>query len=788
MSRLRLTQAGLGRLVLLPSLVLSLLLTGALDAPRSVAAIVPNPDEALIAHWEPCEPGTGVTVVVDRFGRLGDGKVYVRCALGPQPNGWQALLNAGFGVEGLSGGIGFACRIDGLPTPAEEACVQTPGFDSYWSYWHGKPGGRWGYSGVGATNPMSAAPVDAVQGWSFGGQPRIEPMNGSGPSAFVLPPAQESSVVPAVLARDWLVGVTVETVAMGEEAGSGVTIASDDVGRLLTQVISLRRAGADPAALQPLAELLARSCEVAGQPVGGCVLRTYADPNGEVGKQLPERYATVVLALQALGQDPSSFAGMDLRGHLTGLIDETTGKVSRQGKLQDAVEFTAQTVEALALTGALPPKAAKTVGLILAKQNATTGAFAVGSVTHTLAIRALAAAREDGAGGLDEALARAGAFLEALQEDDGGVRRRENTSAIHNPNLESTAAGAVGLALTGRTEAAERAAKWVSRFQVTAEYAGRPDPVSGDPVPAEDAIGAFLVDADALRTALAFGVPTNLHGPHAEAQLPTAQALLALVAAGPYGPFHASLDQEALQFDALEVGSHGASQTVVLTNRDVRPFAIATLAVIGGAAADFGLDATGCAASTLDPGESCEFSTSFAPAAPGIREAVVEVELDTGQLVGLPVAGTAVAVPDAVPGPDPEPDPEPQSGSLSPLLLQSGSDPPPATASIAAAETVQSVGSDRVARIATLVCPEGSSCAVRTPWRVRLRIGGRYYGALVLAPGTLEPGEVGELRVRLAERASLRLAGRSAFVTVRVRIGSGGGVAIHTARVRIEAG
>jgi hypothetical protein len=764
----------------LAPLALPLLLVGAFQAPTVAAAIVPNPEPESIEVWQPCEPGTGVTVVVDRRA-LGDGAatkpIDVRCALGPQQNGWTALHNAGFEIEGLAGGIGFACRIGGLPAPADEPCILTPGFDSYWSYWHGKPGGRWGYSGVGALSPSSAAPVDSVQGWGFAGVPRIQPMNGSGPSSFTLPPAQQSSVVAAVHARDWLTGVVLETV---RQIGDGtLPMASDSIRDLLAQAATLVEAGVDPGELAPVAELLGRHCDVDGEDVGACPLwlgvnstriasgwdrssPAYVQALRE--SAVTERYAAAVLGLGALGQDPSDFEGEDLRGALLDLIDEATGKVSRQGNLQDAVDYTAPTVEALLLTGTLPEKATKTVGLIVAKQNATTGGFSVGSITHVLGVRALAAAREAGVTDLDEPLARAGAFLESLQQPDGALRRRASASASFNPTLESTAAGAVGLALTGRAAAAERATKWVSRFQVTPEYAGSPDPGSGDQPPAYPLIGAFLTDENGLRNAIVTGLAPLF----AEAQPPTRQALEALAAAGPFGPYYLALDEQSLWFDTQFVGSTSAPRSVTLTNHDERAITIAGAHPAGEQAGSFEVDAADCVGATLASGESCAIAATFSPKVAGGRHAIVHLTIGgASQAVILSLGGAAVATADQ--DPDPRTVPEPPRAARPP-------EPPAAnaTGSIDALKGARAVGPGRIARLAMLSCPQGSRCRVTAPRRVRIRIAGRRYTVAILVPRAIAPGRTAALRVRLSKAAARRLSGRRSVVRVPVALAAQG--------------
>ncbi|HWM64540.1 MAG TPA: choice-of-anchor D domain-containing protein [Solirubrobacterales bacterium] len=772
------------RLVLLPILAFVALLAAAAQAQPAPAAIVANPDPDLIARWEPCEaapgPGAGVTVVVDRR-TLADGKVYVGCAAGEQPSGWAAVQAAGFAVEGLGGGTGFACRIDGQPTPAEESCTATPGVGSYWSYWHGKPGGRWGYSGVGSANPLSAAGPDDVQGWSFGGgnAPRIEPLNGDGPSGFVLPPVQESSTIPAARARAWLPGALNETATLTESVPSTVVY-----GRLLTGAVALAGADADPADLEPLAEMLGESCESGSGPVDPC-LRGYADPVAATtsSQRLPERLAAAVLGVEALGNDPSAFAGLNLRGALLEHVDEATGKVQRQSSLSDGLEFTSAVVEALAGTGTLSEKALKTLDLVLAKQNPTTGAFATGSIAQVKAIKALAAAKEAGVAGLDEELSLAGGFLETLQEADGSVRR----NAGNGPTFESTAIGAVGLALAGRASAAEEAAKWVSRYQVTAEYVGAPDPVTWEPPPGDAVLGAFLPTESALRNAVNVGIPS----PFDEAQEPTAQALLALVTAGPYGPFNATTDQESLWFGTLEVGSQSTPQGVTLTNHDVRSIEVVSAALGGDAAADFGVDFAACAGQTLDPGESCQLSAHFAPSAVGTREAVVGIALaGSDQVVAVSLVGAAVAAPGSDPGSDPEQQKDPQHSPPPGMATDPQSPSPPATGAkaspIARSKGVQTVGAGRLARIATLSCPPGASCAILVPGQVWVEIAGTRYRLAVLAPTTVRPGKRAALVVRLPRAALERLGGGRAVVEIPVTIEQQGRRTTRKVRVTIR--
>jgi hypothetical protein len=627
------------------------LLCGALQAPGA-AANVANPDPGLIERWEPCEPNTGVTVIVDDQ-KLAAGKVYVGCAPGEQADGVEALQNAGFQPEGTTDyGLAFICRIDGEPTLVETPCTTTPGSDAYWSYWRGRPGGRWAFSGVGAKSPQSRSPAGSVEGWSFGGgaPPRIEPMDGSGPSTFHLPPAQESSVIPALFAREWLAPVLDETAALAEELEGKLIAERPEAEELLPGVIALARAGLEPARMQRIAAWLARSCEAKKNvTVEGCPLRELANPQGPHAEQDAAHFALAVLGLQALGLNPSGFAGMDLRLELEKMFKDT-GDVESDGEASDDLEVIAPSVLALARTGTLATDALKTLDLILAQQNATTGSWETTTAVDVAAIEALAAAREQGAvvleqgrlEAIDAALTKAGAYLESIQEAEGGVREKESASSQYDPSVKSTGLGAVGLALSGRQAAAELAAKWVSRYQVTAEYAGIGNPATGEHTPAEDVIGAFLPGEAALRNALAFGVSSdNRHGLYVEAQLPTTDGLLALVSAGPYGPYNAAFNEQSLLFETRTVGSQSKPLPATVTNHDVRSIKIVGVSVAGAEAGDFSADGGDCSGRTLAPEETCELSASFDPTTTGLREALLKVQLEgSAQTLELPLTGT----------------------------------------------------------------------------------------------------------------------------------------------------
>ena len=107
-----------------------------------------------------CQPGSGVTVVVD-FTRL-DNSVKIGCAPGAQANGLAALAAVGFAV-GSQSGAGTVCTIDNRPTEGYPYCWLTGG---YWGYWKSPNRSTpWDFSLVGAGDGPIAQ--GAVEGWSW---------------------------------------------------------------------------------------------------------------------------------------------------------------------------------------------------------------------------------------------------------------------------------------------------------------------------------------------------------------------------------------------------------------------------------------------------------------------------------------------------------------------------------------------------------------------------------------------------------------------------------------------
>jgi hypothetical protein len=122
-----------------------------------------------------CPDDGGVTVVVD-FTELG-GDVVVRCAPGSTGSGIDALVDAGFDVEGTQRwGTAFVCRLEGHPAADlkldveddpgyQEQCVDTPPTSAFWAYSYADDGEDWTYSSQGASNHQAIE--GGFEGWRF---------------------------------------------------------------------------------------------------------------------------------------------------------------------------------------------------------------------------------------------------------------------------------------------------------------------------------------------------------------------------------------------------------------------------------------------------------------------------------------------------------------------------------------------------------------------------------------------------------------------------------------------
>jgi hypothetical protein len=140
----------------------------------AMAALGARPAMAAARPLSDCTATAGVIVAVD-FAHWG-GPVLRSCGSTPT-TGYAQLNQGGWHTTGTEhDGPGFICRIGysgyrhdvQYPTPAQQACVQTPPASAYWAFWQSGPGQTsWTYSQYGA---MSYHPeAGSISLWVFGG-------------------------------------------------------------------------------------------------------------------------------------------------------------------------------------------------------------------------------------------------------------------------------------------------------------------------------------------------------------------------------------------------------------------------------------------------------------------------------------------------------------------------------------------------------------------------------------------------------------------------------------------
>jgi hypothetical protein len=161
----------------------------------------------------PCPGDGGVTVVVDATA-IG-GELVVSCAPGSPESGFDALVGAGFSIEAVTTTPGMLCRIDGLPAPGDETCVDDPPADFYWAYWSVESG-RWEYAIEGAAT--SEPEPGSVEGWSFVDGAGTAPPPGVDPSALGVVAAAPAAAEPPP-GFPWATAVGVGVVAVFALAG-----------------------------------------------------------------------------------------------------------------------------------------------------------------------------------------------------------------------------------------------------------------------------------------------------------------------------------------------------------------------------------------------------------------------------------------------------------------------------------------------------------------------------------------------------------------------------------------
>ncbi|HVW46622.1 MAG TPA: hypothetical protein VHA76_06195 [Solirubrobacterales bacterium] len=742
----------------LPALLVAafaLLAGGAFHAPAA-GAVVPNPDPGLISRWEPCEPNTGVTVIVD-FQGLGNHDIKVGCALGEQGSGDEALVRAGFTIAGTDNyGLNFICRIDELPTVAEQSCHGTPGATAYWEYWHGKPGGQWEFSGEGAGQYQPR--FGSVEGWGFArraepGTPsiRIPPQDGRG-ATLELPAVAPSSAIQLRLAQEWLVR---RLEALAPAGGGGSTTVVPEV---VSYAAALARTG------YPLTGArFAGARELLTDPTTAWRYSFYTEQGQEPRPEVMGPYAIALGALE--GGAPLLDDGTNMRVWLLEDVEAGTGKVEVGRTWKEDGRDGGFVLEALARTGALSGKATALIEMIERSQESD-GSFQGDVESSVAAMRGLLAAERSGAGDLSASIGKLAAWVAGLQEADGGVRQNASGEPKFDPDFGSTAAGALILALGGEEADAVKAAQWISPYQVTAELAGGgPNSTTGGPGSPD--VGAFAASLGGLREVILYGV-----GPLTgvvESTPPAAEALavapwLDPVPASVSAPFALSIGSDhALIAGTLEVGTSNQSLDVEYgTTTSYGSVAVGPTLVAELGETPVEIELTG-----LEPGTTYHARL----VAIGPLGEIVRGADSTFTTLGGPPSADA--------GPLPVPGPGGTGGG-------GAGGPGTGKATFRSASARQSVGRDRTVSLGTIGCPAGVSCTISAPARVKVRIARETYWATVLAPRSLAGGRSATVRVRLPKPALRALAGGSVVIVVPVTVSSRGGKRTLRAKVRVS--
>ncbi|MEU6476851.1 prenyltransferase/squalene oxidase repeat-containing protein [Streptomyces sp. NPDC047017] len=438
-----------------------------------------------------CTATKGAVVAVD-FKPFG-GTVERGCD--PTPTtGYDLLHDAGFTTTGTQhDGPAFICRIGyggfdsgtQYPTPAKEPCVLTPPVTAYWSYWIASPGQHdWTYSPYGAmARKLKDGDVDA---WVFGGtdiggtkgRPSFTPdavrAGGGTPAPSGTPGPTGTSGptgTPGPSGSPTGAPTTLDTAAAAKWLRGGLTdeerVVDDGAGTpdyLLTSEVAYGLAAGDPdrAILDKVTAFLAAHTG------------DYAYPNGP--GQAPDASAAARLALLAeiTGGDPHAFGGHDLVGDLMKNVcaagpasGSPTPGCTAAGDFHDAGYADGQALAVLAVlrAGVTPPAAAV--------DRLTQVQCADGGITSILigpgeycdgdpATTGVVALALHGAGGHEDAVARARAYLDTAQRADGAF---PGYTGATTGSVYATAYAAQALRALGDTGRADAAVAWLAGQQ-----------------------------------------------------------------------------------------------------------------------------------------------------------------------------------------------------------------------------------------------------------------------------------------------------------------------------------
>jgi len=123
-----------------------------------------------------CQPGVGVTVVIDPTGVPGGGSkgVDTSCVSTNGSQNARALFrSAGVSMQDTSRFPGLVCLVNGLPSPTP-GCVMAPPGNAYWGlFWSTGLDGKWIYSSIGVDGLK--VPDGGSISWTWQGGSKVHP-------------------------------------------------------------------------------------------------------------------------------------------------------------------------------------------------------------------------------------------------------------------------------------------------------------------------------------------------------------------------------------------------------------------------------------------------------------------------------------------------------------------------------------------------------------------------------------------------------------------------------------
>jgi hypothetical protein len=327
-------------------------------------------------------------------------------------------------------------------------------------------------------------------------------------------PAQ-AATPEADAAGDWLAGQLTGGIAYNEQFDF------DDIGLTLDVYLALQELGVRPGAQD-------RILDAVEPQVGGYV--------GADGEAYAAQYGKLLTAVQLGDRRPGRYAGGGLFATLRTLVKDDgkrAGRASDRSEFGNFTETIGQSfvVEAFALAGRLP-LAKSTTGYLL-KQQCDRGYFREsmkGSLTcqggrskgvgeasvdaTAIAVEALRTARRAGVKGLRDDIRDAHRWLRDAQNRNGSFTGNDV------PNANSTGLAASALAHSAYPAAARKAARWVSRRQVTASNS------AGTPL--ADEVGAVAYSTSTFRAGESDGITVTTRDEWRRATAQAAAGLNAL--------------------------------------------------------------------------------------------------------------------------------------------------------------------------------------------------------------------------------------------------------------------